>query len=207
MILLISILCFLIAVLTYILFMPIFFEINYDIDNRTVQKGVIRIYPFKFSFKIGGEKKAADADKTVAAGKKKVKRKKKMQGLKIDFMRLLREEYMMLKQIGVEAMRLAAGIIKTPDYHLNVSLNGGFASPDLTGCLYGGVCAVRSMPVKAINIEYNPDFNVERLGGEVTGRVVVRISTIIKELLLFAWRLPKLKILKTYFRIKRRRNG
>lgn len=191
-----------IAGLSYLLFTPVILEISYDITGRKLGPGNIRFYPF--SYKLKFEKKVDKAEaKKVVAKKARKKAAKKSKRPKINFIALVRDEIDLGKTVINAAFRLLKGLIAAPEYRLFISLSGGLPEPHLTGYLCGGIKAIGPVLGESIALSYAPDFNSEKLGGEVTGRAALRISMIIKELLIFAARLPKLRLLKVYFKIRK----
>ncbi|MCJ7687479.1 MAG: hypothetical protein MUO68_24660, partial [Desulfobacteraceae bacterium] len=82
-------------------------------------------------------------------------------------------------------------------------LSGGLTEPHITGWFYGGVCAIQPMLGKSIRLFYSPDFTKESLNGKVRGRLAVRLYSIIKEVSIFIWRLPKLRLLRIYFKSRK----
>ena len=187
------------AGLIYLLCVPVYFEIGYDIEHREIESCFFRLYPFSYRLRprIGSNKKSA---KKKDQNKQKTKRKKRF---RLNYMQLIKDDFKTLRQIAVNAMKFIRGIVISPDYYVNISLTGGLSEPHITGWLYGGVCAIHPMLGKSIRLFYAPDFTRESLSGRITGRLAVRLYSIMREMLIFFWRLPKLRLLQIYFKSKK----
>jgi hypothetical protein len=188
----------LLAGLIYLLCVPVYFEIGYDIEQKEFESCFFKLYPFTYRIrpKVGPDKRSARQN---GQGKQKTKRKKRF---RVNFIQLI-TDFATLRQVASNAVKFIQGIVIAPDYHLNVNLTGGFAEPHITGWFYGSVCAIHPMLGKSIRLFYAPDFTKESLNGKITGRLAVRLYSIIREVLIFVWRLPKLRLLKIYFKSRR----
>jgi hypothetical protein len=187
------------AGLLYLLFVPVYFQIGYNIEKRAVETGFIKMYPF--TYRIGRNPKRS---KTLFRhGVQKGKKEKNKIAAMIHFFRLLQNELETWRHVGLNAVRFIRRIIVSSDCRFNISLFGGFTEPHLTGYLYGSLCAIQPALHKSIDICYQPNFEGESFGGEVRGRLTVHIYSILRETLVFLWGLPKMKLLKTYFKQKK----
>jgi hypothetical protein len=191
-----------IAVIMYLLFVPIFFRLSYKIDTLNFKQLEIRLFPLTIH---PGKSKGKDVAKMKRAkDKKEKKRKKKGRTYKITFIPLMQNEYATFKHVIIDVIRLISGIIKSPENQsLRVELAGGLSAPDFTGYLYGAVCLIRPYLGKPVLLSFSPDFTSQSLRGEVSGELSIRIANLIKQVLLFLWRLPKLRLIKIYFNVKR----
>ena len=199
MIVLAAIILIVILLFSYLLFMPLSLHLYYAIDEKTLRKSSIKLFPFEYRFK--EEKKDKEEPKKRKVKKPKAKKPRKK---KINFPDLIQSEFKTFKTVLVDAAKLIAGIIKAPAVEdFSIALSGGLASPDITGMLYGGVMTVRPVLPKKASIAYSPDFQAEKLSGYVKAVAAVRLYEIVKQLLLFVWRLPKLHLIKLYFRLKK----
>ena len=187
------------ASLIYLLCVPVYFEIGYDIKQRKLENCSFKLYPFSYRIKpkIGSDKKS---DRQNDKKEQETKKKKK---IRIRFIQLIKNELGTLKQVASNSVKFIHGIVISPDYYLNVSLTGGFKEPHITGWFYGSVCLIQPMLGKSIRFFYTPDFNKESLDGKVRGRLTVRLYSIIREVLIFFWRLPKLRLLRIYFKSRK----
>ena len=188
-----------VAGLIYLLFVPVYFEIGYNIEKREFESCSFKLYPFSYRIrpKIGPDKRSArHSDQE----EQKAKRKKRF---RVNYMQLIRDDLAMLRQVAFNSIKFIRGIVISPDYYLNVSLTGGFTEPHITGWFYGGVCGIQPMLGKSIRLFYAPDFTKESLNGKVRGRLAVRLYSIIREVLIFLWRLPKLRLLRIYFKSRK----
>ena len=188
------------AGLIYLLCVPLYFEIGYDIEQREFESCSFKLYPFTYRIrpKTGRDKRLA---KQNDQDKQKTKRKKRF---RVNYMELI-TDFTTLRQVASNAMKFIRGIVISPDYFLNVNLTGGFTEPHITGWFYGGVCAIQPILGNSIKFFYSPDFTKESLNGKITGRLAVRLYSIIREMLVFVWRLPKLRLLRIY--LKSRKGG
>ena len=192
------------AVMTYLLFVPIFVEMAFPIGGDRKGYTVVSLFPFKFRIKSKLKKKKPKPD-TETLARKRLKKKQRRKS-KVNFFDLFPDEYPTIKLVIITAVQLVKGIIKAPDsYYLNINLAGGLSEPDNTGYLYGLICSIKPILSEAIKIDFSPDFQSDSLTGKIKGRVIMRIGIMVKELLLFLWRLPKLKIIKIY--LKTRKGG
>jgi uncharacterized membrane protein (DUF485 family) len=194
------IIAFILLVIAYILLSPVSIYICYDFDHKNVSTAGVKIFPFSFKLKTGKPK-----EKTTKTKKppKPAKRKKKSGKRGTDFFPILIDNFEMFKKIIVDFVVLIIGILKSPDrFFADVNLGGGLGEPDLTGQLYGGIQMIKPALGNSMLISYSPDFMAESLSGRATVGLVVRIGNILKELLIFVWRLPKLKLIKIYRKIK-----
>jgi len=187
------------AGLIYLLCVPVYFEIGYNIDQKELESCSFKLYPFSYRIKpkIGPDNGSA---KQSDQGKQKTKRKKK---IRISYVQLIRDELGTLRQVASNSVKFIQRIVISPDYYLNVSLTGGFTEPHITGWFYGSVCAIQPMLGKSIRLFYAPDFTKDSLNGKVRGRLAVRLYSIIGEVLIFLWRLPKLRLLRIYFKSRK----
>jgi len=175
----------------YLLCVPVHFEIEYNIEKTSLESGVIRLYPFTYRIRPGKQSE-----------QKKQKTKKRMK-IWIRHIQLMRDESGTLRQVVRNAVRFIHRIVISSECHLNAYLTGGFNEPHITGCFYGGVCAIQPMFDKSLEIFYTPDFTKDSLYGKVTGCLVVRLYGVIREILIFVWRVPVLRLLKIYFKLRK----
>jgi len=187
------------AGLLYLLFIPVYFQIEYNIEKRSFETGSIKMYPFTYRF----GRKPKRSKTLFRHGVQKGKKEKKKTAATIRFFRLLQNELGTWRHVGLNAVSFIRRIIVSSDCRFNISLFGGFTEPHLTGYLYGSFCAIQPALHKSIDVCYQPDFEGESFGGEVRGSLTVHIYSILRETLIFLWGLPKMKLLKTYFKLKR----
>jgi hypothetical protein len=184
--------------IVYILFNPLNLKLAHDIESHKTT-GRIKFFPFEHQFLLKRKKKKApelEPKKEVEA----VSKKKKTGKLRFaTIWRLLIDEYETLKKTLISCLYFISGILKSPDrYFLKINLAGGVGPPDLTGELFGVIQSIRPMLGNSISIDYHPDFTVEEIKGDLTAGIRVRIISVLKEILIFGWKLPKLKLIKIY---------
>jgi len=187
------------AGLIYLLWVPVYFEIGYDIEQKELETCSFKLYPFRYRIKpkIGPDKGSAEQSDQE---EQETKRKKRF---RISYVQLIRDELGTLRQVASNSVKFIKGILISPDYYLDINLTGGLTEPHITGCFYGSVCAIQPMLGKSIRLFYTPDFTGESLNGKVRGRLTVRLYRIIREVLIFTWRLPKLRLLRIYFKSRK----
>jgi len=192
------------AGMIYLLCVPVYFEIGYDIEQREIESCFIKLYPFTYRIK---PKIVPDkgSDRQSDQEEQKTKRKKRFRISYVQLIRLIRDELGTLRQVASNSVKFIQRIVISPDYYLNVSLTGGFTEPHITGWFYGSVCGIQPMLGKSIRLFYAPDFTKESLNGKLRGRLTVRLYSIMREVLIFLWRLPKLRLLRIY--LKSRKGG
>jgi len=200
MIIVYTILIFLLLATVYLMLSPISIYLSFDVGGKRMKTAVIGIFPFKYSFKISREKKKPEAKTKKEKSKVKATGKKR----KYSITPILVDEIETIFSVIGYVFRLIGGIIKSPDrYYLRVRLSGGLSAPDLTGQLYGGIESIKPVLGESVSISYRPDFLAESIEGDVTAGLVVRIITIVKQLLIFGWRLPKLRLIKIYRKMRK----
>lgn len=201
----IAILIILLVICLYFLLIPVSLSLSYNTEGKR-SIGRIKFFPFVYRFAFDKEKR--EAKKKKAVKDKIIKKKQKVGKKKIPVWQVLLYEYDTTIAVTVDFFRFAGRLLKSTErYTLDVSLKGGMGSPDLTGQLFGVLQSVEPMLGKSVRIAYQPDFLSESINvkGNVTAGVRIRTYNILKEVLIFAWELPKLKIIKIVRRLKKRR--
>jgi len=201
----IAILIILLVICLYFLLIPVSLSLSYNTEGKR-SIGRIKFFPFVYRFAFDKEKR--EAKKKKAVKDKIIKKKQKVGKKKIPVWQVLLYEYDTTIAVTVDFFRFAGRLLKSTErYTLDVSLKGGLGSPDLTGQLFGVLQSVEPMLGKSVRIAYQPDFLSESINvkGNVTAGVRIRTYNILKEVLIFAWELPKLKIIKIVRRLKKRR--
>jgi hypothetical protein len=113
-------------------------------------------------------------------------------------------EFKLLQNITVNLLKLLKGILKSPDqYYLKVSMAGGLGPPDLTGQLYGTILSAQPVLGRSVSLAYRPDFLGDKMRGEVVAGAKVRACRLLSEILVFVWRLPKIRTLRLYLQLKK----
>jgi len=201
----IAILIILLVICLYFLLIPVSLSLSYNTEGKR-SIGRIKLFPFVYRFAFDKEKR--EAKKKKAVKDKIIKKKQKVGKKKIPVWQVLLYEYDTTIAVTVDFFRFAGRLLKSTErYTLDVSLKGGLGSPDLTGQLFGVLQSVEPMLGKSVRIAYQPDFLSESINvkGNVTAGVRIRTYNILKEVLIFIWELPKLKIIKIVRRLKKRR--
>ena len=186
--------------MAYILFIPIRLNLYLAYNENLIATSTIAIFPFRRNF--GGEKKNIEKkpkpEKKVKTGDKPKKPSRKLHYSRID-----RLDRQIIYQTFREAFRFVDRLIQSPDYYLHANITGGTEEPDVTGQLFGAYMAVRPMFPQGVAIQYRPDFLMERFSGELNLGLSVRVYDIVREIIVFLYRIPKIKLFKLYRKLKR----
>lgn len=177
----------------------IYFAFNFD-RRPTVAVGVqFLIFKHHFSKK---KKKEKSETETKNDRTKKSRPAKKSRPLDKTVIRqpatLIRERETIRQTLALFAGFAKQLVLSTDRYYIQMNLNGGLRSPDLTGQLYGLVQACKSIPSDSLSLSFHPDFIEDKLSGTIAVGTAFRIYKIIYQLLIFIWRLPKIKLIKLY---------
>lgn len=122
----------------------------------------------------------------------------------IEQLRQILREHLLIRQLVALFADSVKKVLVLPErYYLDVDLTGGFQSPDITGQVYGLVQVGRSIPSDALSLAYDPDFTADRIQGTITIGSVLKAYKLIILLIIIAWRLPKIKLIKMYRKFKK----
>jgi hypothetical protein len=90
------------------------------------------------------------------------------------------------------------------EYHyVNVSLRGGFGSPDITGIVSGAIQTVQPALGEKITIVYYPDMMAQSINLNLNAQTEVRIYSVLAEALPLVFNLPIFKIARIFIKIKK----
>jgi hypothetical protein len=196
------------AAVTYVLFIPVTVHFNVLIEEKVTAYSAVKAFPFRRLL----YPRSPQFEKTPKPPKKKRGKpeEKSRFGRKkrFDFSALSRSDIGMLSGVAGEIFKLLGRLLKVPDYYLIANLSGGTEEPDVTGQLYGAYHAIRFNLPSAIRINYIPDYLAGRIQGNISCGLVVTVYGLIKEFVIFIFRLPKIRLFKLYRKLKaRRKNG
>ena len=122
----------------------------------------------------------------------------------IEVFHIALEELKIMQEVISNLLKLFRGILKSSDhYYLKISMAGGLGPPDLTGQLHGTVLSVQPILGRSVSVDYRPDYLADKMSGEVVVGAIVRSYRLLSEIILFVWRLPKIRIIRTYHRLKK----
>jgi len=172
----------LIAVYTFVI--PVY--ISFTVDSTLSAAVTIKFYPF--SFKIA--KRAKKQNQT------DIQRK-------IDYERLLFAEYRTANRIVIILWKFVKAIFKAKHHCFAITLQGGFATPDITGFVYGLIEAIKSAFGNRVTIVHYPDMLSGALNYNLNIQAVVRLHRVLAATMLLMSRLPFAKIVRTTLRIKK----
>jgi hypothetical protein len=172
----------LLLVISYILIVHVF--ISFSVDSSLSRD--LRIKFFPFHIRIDGTKR------------KNGKKRKK-----IAFERLLFDEFKTVKQVFGVFWKFVKALFKSKHHYLNISLQGGFGSPDITGIVLGTIEAAKPALGDRITIVYYPDMMAQSVSGNLNIEAVVRMYSVLAEALPLIVRLPVLKISKIFIKIRK----
>jgi hypothetical protein len=193
-----------IVVLTfYLLFVPITIRVNVLFDQKISAVSAIKIFPFEYKFESGKIKKprktkTPKSPKVIQELPEEIEKKTKS-----NFSLLGRSDLPVIFKLISETLKFAGRLIRTPRCFLKAEIVGGASEPDITGELYGAYHAIRPILPQAILINYNPDFAAEKFTGKVEIGLVIRIIGFLKETLIFILRLPIIRLIKLYRKLKK----
>jgi hypothetical protein len=169
----------LLLIVSYLLLVPVI--ISFSLDSSLSRALRVKFFPF---------------DVRVDP-----KRRKKTQKKKIDFKRLLFDEFKTVKQVIAVFGKFMKVLFKSKHHYLNITLQGGFGSPDITGIVLGSIEAVKPAFGNRITIVYYPDMMAESVSGYLKAHTVVRVYSVLAEVLFLIFRLPMFKIVKIFIKI------
>lgn len=176
-IILVTILIFMIA---YVLLVPV--VISFSLDSSLSRNLRIKIFPINLRIE---------------------KCRNKANWKKIDIVLLLSNEYIAVKQVLYFCFRFAKALIISKHHYINVSLKGGFGSPDITGVVLGAIESVKPAFGKNTTIVYYPDMITPSINVRLNAQSKVRIYSLLTETLPLIFGLPMLKIARIFIKIKK----
>ncbi len=189
-------------ILLYILFIPISIYLRFNNEEKLTKGIGINLFPFKLI--IEEDNKVINFIKRKISEIKFHKKEKKSIWAKHDFLQILIDEFDTLRNIITIFLQFITGIFKSPDRnYLNVSISGGLSSPDITGMFSGLIESFHPLMGESISIVYHPDFCADSIKGDISIGIVVRINRLLKEILFFICRIPKIKIIQIYHKSKK----
>ncbi len=180
----------LVALIMYILLMPLSLNLKFKYDKKTGAAVRVGLFPFRFQFNIGQPTKP----KTVKEKAAKVKAEKvRVPKDKISF-----DDIKLLMRVMIQFIQFSLKLVRLPKYHCRLSIAGGIGAPDITGELYGLVQSVKPILPDSITLNYEPDFVIDGVTGDFECGLVVRPIMIINQFLRFIVELPFIKLYKIY---------
>jgi hypothetical protein len=170
----------LIFVISYVLIVPV--VIIFSLDSSLSRNLRIKIFPFDLRI-----------NKSRNTGKWE----------KIDFVLLLSNEYIAVKQVIYFCFRFAKALIVSKHHYITISFQGGFGSPDITGIVLGAIETVKPALGKNATIVYYPDMTAQSININLNAQSKVRIYILLAETLPLIFSLPLLKIARIFIKIKK----
>ncbi len=167
----------------YILLVPI--NIILRMDSFFLREVRIRFFPFNVNI----------------GKKKKVKKEKKKD--KIDVAKFIANEFNTIRQSFTPLCEFVISLFVSKHHYLNISMQGGFGAPDVTGIVLGTIEAVRPACGNRVTIVYRPDFMAQSINGTICAETVVRVYTILANGMILLIRLPVIDILKVLKKISK----
>jgi len=201
-----TILLIFLSLLAYILFVPIRLNLHLAYNESLVATSTFAFFPFKRTFISGTktDKKLGELDKELDI-KPETPAEPKKPGKKLDFSKIDRFDRQIIYKSIKEAFRFIVRLFRAPDYCLQAEIVGGTEEPDVTGQLFGAYMAVRPILPQGVVVRYQPDFLMERFRGELNLGLSVRVYDIVREITVFLYRIPKIKLFKLYRKLKKER--
>jgi hypothetical protein len=183
----------------YPMFAPISISVSFDSEKGSTPKVALRLYPFA-PIRFGGKTKSWRFSKPQGESNKIIERSSK----KLNLFLFLLSDIDLIKTMANEIIRFVIRLVKCPDrYALDLSLQGGFDQPHLTGQIYGAVCAIRPILPESIRVNYDPDYSDDQLKVRLYLVMTIHFAAIVKEFVLFIFRLPVLRIIKAAWRYRK----
>ena len=170
----------LLLIVVYILLVP--FIISFSVDSSLSRDLRIKFFPFD-----------------IRIDKKRRKTAKKKG--KIDFEQLLFDEFKTVNQVITIFWKFIKALFKSKHHYLNISLQGGFGSPDITGVVLGTIEAVKPAFGNRVTIVYYPDMMAQSVSGNLNAQTAVRVYSVLAEALPLIFRLPMIEIVKILIKI------
>lgn len=164
----------------YIIIVPVI--ISFSLDSSLSSDLRIKLFPFDLNIQKNG---------------KKIKRRK------IDFVALIFNEFRIVKHIVCFCLRFSKSLMRHRYHYVNVSLRGGFGSPDITGIVSGAIQAVQPALGKKITIVYYPDMMAQSINLNLNAQTEIRIYSVLAETLPLVFNLPILNIAKIFNKLKK----
>jgi hypothetical protein len=193
-------------IFAYILFIPISISVDINIEEKVSTISGIRAFPFEHKFTPGKPKRLRQSKKERPSKNKETERlsqvDSQINGKKLDYSRISLVDIGVFFETISELFRFLGRLFRIPDYNLSAELTGGFPEPDNTGQLYGFYQALRPVFPGGVSVEFQPDFLSERIEGRVNLRLIMRLFNLLKEILIFIFRLPIIRLIKIYRKIK-----
>ncbi|MHA1939460.1 MAG: hypothetical protein ACW97O_14715 [Candidatus Thorarchaeota archaeon] len=200
-----SLVLIILLLLGYILVSPISIYFGFTFGDGFSGFAAVKLFPFEHTFLRDTTPKAVRT-KGVEIEHKKSRLEKGRNALNsaVEIFHIAVNELELLQNITINLLKLVRGILRSPDhYYLKISMAGGLGPPDFTGQLYGTILSVQPVLGSSFSLTYRPDYLAEEMSGQVVAGTVVRAYRLVSELLIFAWRLPKLRTLRLYQQLKK----
>ena len=191
--------------LGYILFSPISIHLGFTFDHGFSGFVRVRLFPFEYDSSRDTVQNAARTKSVETRHKKSgIEKGRKALNAVVELLRVSVDESETLHKVALDLVRLIKGILKSTDQHyLKLSMAGGLGPPDLTGHLYGTILSVQPLLGSSVSLAYRPDYLADHMSGEVVAGAMVRAYRLLSDMLIFAWRVPKVKIIRLYFILKK----
>ncbi len=172
----------------------LFWELT--LDRQPSSTAGVRFLFFKHRF---GKRK-----QNVKAKSKPVQKKSASETPPIDQLHLILHEHQLIRQTAVLFTDCVKKALMLPEqYYIHINLSGGFRSPDITGQVFGLVQAGSAIPSQSLCLAYHPDFTSDRLQGTIAAGAVFKAYKLVILLSIIIWRLPKIKLIKIYRKVKK----
>ena len=171
----------LILIVTYLFIVPV--KISFCLDSSLSVTAKIQFFPFKIR---------------ITGAKKKIERTNK-----IDLIRLLIDNFKIIRQVFIFFLTFIKSMFKKKYHYLQISLQGGLGSPDVTGIVVGIIEAVKPILGNRISFVCFPDMMAQSVTGNFSVQAVVRVYSVFTGSLSLLFKLPLLKIIKIFIKIQK----
>lgn len=164
----------------YILIVPVI--ISFSLDSSLSSDLRIKLFPFDLRIKKIG---------------------KELKWGKIDVVALLFNKFRVVKHTVGFCSRFVKSLMRYKNHYVNISLRGGFGSPDITGIISGAIQMVQPALGEKITIVYYPDMMAQSINLNLNVQTEIRIYSVLVETLSLVFSLPILKIAKVFIKFKK----
>jgi hypothetical protein len=191
--------------LGYILVAPISIYLGFNFGDGLSGFAGVKLFPFEHKFFRDTTRKPVRTKEVEIVHKKsRVAKGRNALNWVVEVFHLAVDELEILQKITLNLLKLFRGILESLDeYYLKISMAGGLGPPDLTGQLYGTILSVQPVLGSSVSLAYRPDYLDDKVNGEVIAGATVRAYRLVREMLIFAWRLPKIRTVRLYRQLKK----
>jgi|GEM_PF-6626701 len=169
-----------IFIISYIIVAPV--RITFRVDSSLSSDMRIELFPFAFKLEKSGRRQKSG---------------------QIDLERLFFKEFKAAKRVLYLGCRLFKAFRNSKHCSMNIFLQGGFGSPDITGMIFGAIATVRPVFGKRVTLVYCPDMMADSTNLNLNAQAIFRIYSVLGVALPLAFSLPMLNIARAFIKTKK----